>query len=438
MKNIVTQLTLILFFVCFAIIDFESICFSQTRVLNESQLTEIRDVIINRTQPEVFSKLGEKPIPKKIINDSDLVIKATNMLLEPNVLEKNDPEHKIIPSKSWVLKRRALALVYLSYDENKIEEFFPIMVNEIPILEEQEDCTQITRFVEEHTLRIASSLIIRNDKKIKIDPESLAQWYVDHVERYPGRSSEQLVIMFLDMVKELNGGGMSDKIMSACAEKFMQVLIESSDEAMVARGKKLEPVARWFALIGKPMQLTGTDINGKTFDVANLKGKVVLVDFWGTWCVACVKDFPALAGYYEDFKNRGFEIVGVNAGTKNDTDAYVKNFVKNHKFAENKTITWQIILDGLKPNVKDRVTTYYGIETLPQSVLIGMDGNVIMLNPPKDSLKEQIQKALNPPIDPEKLTPEQRKLWEEKQKKDAEELEETKRFSETIKLQDEK
>ncbi|MDR2171750.1 MAG: TlpA family protein disulfide reductase [Planctomycetaceae bacterium] len=436
LRNIL--IAIVIFALCVTFNNFTSICFAQTRIIDEQKLTEIRDIITRHTQSEIFKQLGDKPVPKKIINDSTIVIKATSLLLEPDVLEKNDPEHKIIPSKSWLLKRRTLALVYLSYDDEKVEEFFPALVNEITNLEAYEDCSQMMRFAEEHTLRIASLLIIRNDKKIKIDPASLTQWYVDHVERYPGRNSEQLIIRFLDMVKELNGNSTSDKILSACAAPFAKVLLNSQDEKITARGKKLEAVARWYDLPGNEMQLKGTDINGAVFDIATLKGKVVLVEFWGTWCIACVKDFPMLAGYYEDFKKSGFEIVGVNTGTKNDAELYVKNFVKNTKFAENKTITWQIVLDGLKQNTKDRITTYYGIETLPQSVLIGMDGKVITLNPPKDSLREQIQKALTPPIDPEKLTPEQRKLWEQKQQNDAAELEETKRFSETIKLQEDK
>ncbi|MDR1053593.1 MAG: TlpA family protein disulfide reductase [Planctomycetaceae bacterium] len=440
MKSIVTQLTLLLTSICFLSVNFISVNFAQEpRVLNTQQLKECYEIIERRTQTEIFDGLGEKDVPKKIVKDSDLVIRATNILLEPNVLEKNDPEHKIFPSKSWILKRRTLALVYLSYDDESMETFFPILVNEVPDLEEYEDCAQIMRFAEEHILRIASSLVMRNEQKIKVDPNSLAQWYVEHVERYPGRSSERLVIKFLDSVKALSNSGIKDKIMSACAARFTPILLSSQDETTVSRGKKLEAVARWYGLPGNPMKLVGTDINGNTFDIANLKGKVVLVEFWGTWCLPCVKDFPMLAGHYENFKKSGFEIVGVNSGTRDDDkENRVKDFVKNTTFAENKTITWQIVLDGLKPNVKDRITTYYGIEILPQSVLIGMDGKVITLNPPQSTLREQIQKALVPPIDPEKLTPEQRELWERKKIQDAKELEETKRFSESIKLPNEK
>ncbi|MDR0392393.1 MAG: TlpA family protein disulfide reductase [Planctomycetaceae bacterium] len=443
MKIILTQLPLLTFLFCLFFGDFVSICFADevaaadVRVLDENKLKDLRDIINRRTQSEIFSKLGEKPVPKKIIDDSELVIKATDILLESGVLEKNDPEQKIIAGRSWVLKRRILALVYLSHDEVKVETFFPILVNDVSELEEYEDCAQIMRFAEEHILQIASKLAINDDRKIKIDPRALAQWYVDYVDRYSGRNSEQLVIQFLDKVKELNDLGASDKIMAACASSFMEILLASRDEATIARGKKLEAVVRWFDLPGKPMQLTGTDIDGKVFDIDELKGKVVLVEFWGTWCLPCVRDFPMLAGYYEDFKKRGFEIVGVNTGVRNDTEAYVKNFVQETVFAGNKKINWLIVLDGLKPNVKDRITAYYGIETLPKSVLIGIDGKVISLNPSKDTLREQIQKALNPPIDPETLTPEQRKLWEQKKIRDAAELEETKRFSENIKLPNE-
>jgi thiol-disulfide isomerase/thioredoxin len=439
MKSIVTQLPLLLTSFCFLSVNFVSVSFAEDiRVLNKQQLEDCRDIINRRTQTEIFDGLGEKPLPKKIVGDSELVIKATNILLEPNVLEKNDPEHKIFPSKSWILKRRILALVYLSYDEESTETFFPILVNEVPDLEEYEDCAQIMRFAEEHILQIASSLVVRNGRKIKIDPKSLAQWYVEHVERYPGRSSERLLIKFLDTVKDLKNMATKDKIMSACAAQFTPILLASQDETNVDRGKKLEVAARWYGLPGNPMKVTGTDINGNIFDIANLKGKVVLVEFWGTWCQQCVKDFPILAGHYENFKKSGFEIVGVNSGTGNDNEASVKDFVKNTKFAENKTITWQIVLDGLRTNVKDRITTYYGIEILPQSVLIGMDGKVIALNPAKDTLREQIQKALFPPIDPAKLTPEQRELWERKKIQDAADLEETKHFSDNIDLPDKK
>ncbi|MDR0392508.1 MAG: TlpA family protein disulfide reductase [Planctomycetaceae bacterium] len=443
MKTILTQLPLLTFSFCLLFGDFVSICFAddvatlEVRELDEDKLKDLRDIVNRRTQSEIFSKLGEKPVPKKIIDDSELVIKATDILLESGVLEKNDPEQKIIAGRSWVLKRRILALVYLSYDEVKMETFFPILVNDVSELEEYKDCAQIMRFAEEHILRIASMLVISDDRKIKIVPNALAQWYVDHVNRYPGRSSEQLVIHFLDKVKELHDLGASDKIMTACASRFREILLASRDEMTIARGKKMEPAVRWFDLPGKEMHLTGTDIDGNVFNIEDLKGKVVLVEFWGTWCMPCVRDFPMLAGYYEDFKKRGFEIVGVNTGVKSDTEAYVKKFVQETTFAGNKKINWLILLDGLKTDVKERITTYYGIETLPKSVLIGMDGKVIALNPPKDTLHEQIQKALNSPIDPDTLTPEQRKLWEQKKIKDAAELEETKRFAENIKLPNE-
>jgi thiol-disulfide isomerase/thioredoxin len=405
---------------------------AETRILNETQLAEIKKMIVERT-PTDLAALGEKKIPRRIIYDSDIVVKASSFLLEPDVLDKSDPEHKIIPSLSWVLQRRALALIHLSYDDNNIEEFFPILINEIPLLESQNDCTKIAKFASEHVLRIASMLVLRRDEKLKIDPDALAAWYLDFFVRYPERGSEQLLIKFLDKVKELNGSALSNKIMAAFAPRFAPILLESKDETIVARGKKLEAAARWFSLPGNTMQLTGTDINGNKFNLEDLKGKVVLVDFWGTWCVACVKEFPAMIGYYENFKRSGFEIVGVNTGTKNDNENTVKKYIKETNFIGGKKIEWKIILDGLKSN-DERITTYYGIETLPQSALIGMDGKVIMLNPTRDSLKEAIQKALIPPIDPEKLTPEQRKLWEEKQRKDAKELEETKKLSESIEL----
>lgn len=57
------------------------------------------------------------------------------------------------------------------------------------------------------------------------------------------------------------------------------------------------------------------DINGKTVRLSNFKGKVLLLEFWGSWCGPCREGNPALVKLYADFKNKGFEIVGVAAET---------------------------------------------------------------------------------------------------------------------------
>ena len=64
--------------------------------------------------------------------------------------------------------------------------------------------------------------------------------------------------------------------------------------------------------IGKPfIPFAQTGIDGKLVDIANLKGKVVLIDFWGSWCVPCRLSHPGLKKLYEKYKDKGFEIIGI-------------------------------------------------------------------------------------------------------------------------------
>ena len=68
-----------------------------------------------------------------------------------------------------------------------------------------------------------------------------------------------------------------------------------------------------------------TDINGKQFRLSSLRGKIVVIDFWGSWCGWCVKGMPEMKKYYEKYKGK-MEIVGVDCGdTKEQWKADVDN-----------------------------------------------------------------------------------------------------------------
>lgn len=72
---------------------------------------------------------------------------------------------------------------------------------------------------------------------------------------------------------------------------------------------------------------TLNDINGKPFSLSSLKGKYVLLDFWGSWCGWCIKGMPQMKEYYKKYAGK-FEIVGVDC---NDSDARWKDAVKKHE-----------------------------------------------------------------------------------------------------------
>ena len=126
--------------------------------------------------------------------------------------------------------------------------------------------------------------------------------------------------------------------------------------------------------IGKPIiPFSQVGIDGQLVNVENLKGKVILIDFWGSWCVPCRISHPALKKLYEKYKNKGFEIIGVSneVNSKNiaDQDKAWRKAVKEDG------INWLHIL--YDPQVFDAVKAY-DINGYPTKFLIDQNGKFVM------------------------------------------------------------
>ncbi len=104
------------------------------------------------------------------------------------------------------------------------------------------------------------------------------------------------------------------------------------------------------------------DLKGKKVDLASLKGKVVLVDFWASWCGPCKEEMPVLEALNEKFATQGLVIVGVSI------DSSPK---KMNKFLKGTPVSFRIVHDR-----KLVVANRYEPETMPTSYLIGRDGKV--------------------------------------------------------------
>jgi thiol-disulfide isomerase/thioredoxin len=77
--------------------------------------------------------------------------------------------------------------------------------------------------------------------------------------------------------------------------------------------------------IGEPAPaLAAPEVGGGAFDLAALRGKVVIVNFWATWCPPCREEMPALDRFYARFHGRGVELVGISADKTRDRDAVAK------------------------------------------------------------------------------------------------------------------
>lgn len=164
-----------------------------------------------------------------------------------------------------------------------------------------------------------------------------------------------------------------DKALALAAyERLGQLLISSADENVVRRGRQMQGVLRRSQLIGQPMELKGKTLDGQPFDLASLRGKVVLVDFWATDCGPCIAEIPNIKHEYEQYKAKGFEVVGISLDR--DREELMK-FVaaKNHPW---RGFPWTTLYHEDRADQHPAVIEY-GIIGIPTMILIDRDGKVV-------------------------------------------------------------
>ena len=128
---------------------------------------------------------------------------------------------------------------------------------------------------------------------------------------------------------------------------------------------QLEAVMRRATLVGEKLQLTGTTFEGDKFNLEDLKGKVVLVDFWATWCPPCRAEHPNMLTNYRKYKDKGFEIVGVSLDQDREALA---------EFLDESEGDWIILHDE---NGDNPATEYYAIQGIPTMFLVDEEGVVV-------------------------------------------------------------
>ncbi len=150
---------------------------------------------------------------------------------------------------------------------------------------------------------------------------------------------------------------------------------EETKESAKALVKKLDRV-------GKPLALKFAAMDGREVDLQKLKGKVVLVDFWATWCGPCIKELPAVKAAYEKLNAKGFEIVGISF----DQDkAALEKLVAKEK------MPWPQYFEGGEKG--NKFGEEFNISGIPTMWLVDKQGVLRDLNG-REKLTEKVEKLL--------------------------------------------
>lgn len=187
--------------------------------------------------------------------------------------------------------------------------------------------------------------------------EQLRQKRMEFITTHPNSGAGVTVLMgFEDAEKAL------ETMSSVVADSKYSYFIDFV-KANIERKKIHEEALKKVAEGNMAPDFTLKDINGNDLTLSSLRGKYLILDFWGSWCIWCIKGFPELKKYYEKYSDR-LEVLGVDCG---DTEEKWKAAVEKH------ALKWKQVY-----NTRDsKVEAMYAITGYPTKIIIDPEGKII-------------------------------------------------------------
>lgn len=132
---------------------------------------------------------------------------------------------------------------------------------------------------------------------------------------------------------------------------------------------------------------TLSDLNGSDVRMSDLRGQVVLIEFWATWCPPCRESIPAMNEIYKRYNEKGLVILGISVDKGQNVAEDLRAFVREY------SILYPVLIDS------KNINNLYGVYSIPTTFLIDKDGKVILKNigfspELEDKLSKEIERSL--------------------------------------------
>jgi len=362
----------------------------------------------HRRAADLYAAMAE--VAKQFAKSEDLLPAA------PVGIEKKETDrirgswnlYPNIPINATDLRQESLYMQYralsheTSLDPNKIGAMHDFVVE----LEKEPDllklfqtlkrnvCSRALSYahnpLKRHIDRLDTALPDESDvgKKLSV----AVQWFTPFVQKYPNEDNLKLVDLFLSTIDLFRSCYSDSERLSGFVETFQDAFINILTDTQNQRTEPLiaeyvvmyQGVLRRQALLGKPMPIWGADLSGNRLDEKTLDGKVVLLDFWATWCGPCLAEFPHLKLLYQKYKNKGFEIVSYSVDADQE---------RLHDYLVRNPLPWVVLSQQSTQRAGlPSLSHYYGAKSLPVVLLRDRSGNTLLLDARGQKLDEVLEK----------------------------------------------